>query len=98
MTSRSSGAQTLFASRAHLNDNYPLIRYITRHSVLATRDGRDNLRVKVDQLTNVGFINFALVAVLKFTIGWRNLFDFAPRRNKDATPPAETPSTDQPTD
>ena len=93
MNPRSSGAQTLFANRAHLSDNYPLMRFITRNSVLATRDSRDNLRDKIDHLAHVGFINFALAAILKFTIGWRNLFDFAPRRNKDeATPPASPPA------
>jgi Protein kinase domain len=100
MIPRSSGAQTLFASRAHLSDNYPLIRFIVRHSALASRDGRDNLRAKIDHLAHVGFINFALVAILKFTIGWRNLFDFAPRRSKDDAPPNpppdETPPTDEP--
>ncbi len=93
MNPRSSGAQTLFANRAHLSDNYPLMRFITRNSVLASRDSRDNLRGRIDHLAHVGFINFALATVLKFTIGWRNLFDFAPRQHKDDAPP---PTSDTP--
>lgn len=99
MNPRSPGAQTLFASRAHLGDNYPLIRFVARNSLLASRDQRDNLRAKIDHLSQIGFINFALAAVLKFTLGWRNLFDFAPRRNQDddtnpPSPSSETPPTE----
>jgi len=76
---RSDAAQALFERRANPAANQQIVRFVRRNSMLASRDGRDNLRAASYELAQEHYIAPLLAFTLRFALGCRNLFDFAPR-------------------